>query len=144
MVVESAAPSASPSSSPSFSDPCAEYPPPFEATYLPPGFESRLRKGAGLFKGPGTEGYPREGLVGYYAGPNDGVHLNFQTRPGPLPYEPGAPRPLRVLGGRGAIGVIEGGWSVEFSLGRCDFRMDAYGITRAETVKVAKSLRARG
>ncbi|HYP24333.1 MAG TPA: hypothetical protein VEV43_12230, partial [Actinomycetota bacterium] len=65
VVAESATPAPSPSPSPS--DPCAEYPPQFEATYLPPGFGKRLREGAGLFEGPGTAGYPRDGLVGYYA-----------------------------------------------------------------------------
>ena len=122
---------------------CADYPPPFEATYLPEGFDSKLREGAGLFEGAGGAGagYPTEGLLGYYAGPAETVHVNFETRPGPLPYEPGAPRPLEVLGRRGAIGKIEGGWSVEFSLADCDFRMDAYGISRAETVRVAKGLR---
>jgi hypothetical protein len=142
-------PGAGPPAAPSTSSPpaptpvpdhaCAKYPPPFEATYLPDGFHERLRRGAGLFKG--TD-YPTRGLVGHYLGPAEGIHVNFQMRPGPLPYEPGAPRPLRVLGRRGAIGTIEGGWSVEFELGDCDFRMDSYGITRSETVKVARGLRA--
>ena len=123
-------------------DPCAEYPPPFEASYLPDGFDAKLRKGAGLFKGAG--GYPTEGLLGHYRGPSEGVHANFQIRNGPLPYVPANPHPLRVLGRPGAIGKIEGGWSVEFSLGRCDFRMDTYGLDRRETVKVARGLRRRG
>lgn len=133
-------PRATPSNEPT-ANPCADYPPPFEASYLPEGFSPRLRKGAGLFKGA-EDLYPSEGLLGHYRGPVEVLHVNFQTRPGPLPYEPGAPRPLRVLGRPGAIGSIEGGWSVEFSLGGCDFRMDTYGISRAETVKVAKGLRA--
>ncbi len=125
-------------------NPCADYPPPFEATYLPEGFKEKLRKGAGLFKGAKGAGadYPTEGLLGYYRGPVETVHINFETRPGPLPYEPANPHPLRgVLGERGEIGKIEGGWAVEFSLDDCDFRMDTYGIDRAESVKVAKSLR---
>ena len=121
-------------------NPCADYPPPFEATYLPEGFKKKLRKGAGLFKGAGAD-YPTEGLLGYYPGPVEVLHVNFETRPGPLPYEPANPHPLKVLGRRGQIGMIEGGWSVEFSLDDCDFRMDTYGIGRAETVKVAKGLR---
>ncbi len=121
-------------------DPCAEYPPPFKASYLPEGFKKKLRKGAGLFKGAGAD-YPTEGLLGYYRGSADTVHVNFETRPGPLPYAPANPHPLRgVLGRRGEIGKIEGGWAVEFSLDECDFRMDTYGIDRAETVKVAKGL----
>lgn len=122
-------------------DDCARYPPRFEASYLPKGFEKGLREGAGLFEGAGAA-YPTEGLLGYYRGPVETVHVNFEIRPGPLPYVPGDPRPLRgVLGRRGEIGKIEGGWAVEFSLDDCDFRMDAYGIDRAETVKVAKGLR---
>lgn len=126
-------------------NPCADYPPPFRATYLPEGFEKKLHKGAGLFKGADGAGsdYPTEGLLGYYPGPVEVLHVNFETRPGPLPYEPGAPRRLRVLGRRGAIGTIEGGWSVEFVLGNCEFRMDTYGISRAETVKIAKGLREK-
>lgn len=121
-------------------NPCAEYPPPFEATYLPDGFTKKLRKGAGLFVGTN---YPTRGLVGYYLGETDGAHVNFQIRNGPLPYVPANPHPLdAVLGRRGAIGKIEGGWSVEFSLDDCEFRMDTYGIDRAETVKVARGLRA--
>lgn len=134
------APSAAPTNEPTV-NPCADYPPPFEASYLPEGFGRKLREGAGLFKGA-EDLYPSEGLLGHYRGPVEVLHVNFQTRPGPLPYEPGAPRPLRVLGRPGAIGSIEGGWSVEFSLGGCDFRMDTYGISRAETVKVARGLRA--
>ena len=127
-------------------DPCAEYPPPFEASYLPDGFDPKLRRGAGLFKGADGAGsdYPTEGLLGYYRGPVEVLHVNFQIRNGPLPYVPANPHPLRVLGRPGAIGTIEGGWSVEFSLGRCDFRMDTYGIDRRETVKVARGLRRRG
>lgn len=122
-------------------DRCAKYPPPFEATYLPEGFKKKLRKGAGLFKGEGAD-YPQEGLLGYYQGPVETVHVNFETRPGPLPYEPANPHRMKgALGRRGQIGKIEGGWAVEFSLDDCDFRMDAYGIDRAETVKVAKGLR---
>lgn len=120
-------------------DPCAAYPPPFEASYLPEGFEDRLRSGEGLFTG--TD-YPTEGLLGHYRGPAEVIHVNFQVRNGPLPYEPANPRPLRVLGRRGLIGKIEGGWSVELSFEGCDFRMDTYGIDRAETVKVARGLRA--
>jgi hypothetical protein len=126
-------------------DPCEEYPPPFEASYLPEGFEPKLRKGAGLFQGAGAAGYPREGLLGYYRGAEETVHVSFETRPGPLPYEPANPHRLRgVLGGRGEIGKIEGGWAVEFSLDDCDFRMDAYGIDRTEAVTVARGLRERG
>ncbi|HEX2196803.1 MAG TPA: hypothetical protein VHJ76_07740 [Actinomycetota bacterium] len=125
-------------------DPCAQYPPPFEASYLPEGFERRLRRGAGLFQGGGAAGYPTEGLLGHYRGAVETVHVDFETRTGPLPYEPANPHPLRdVLGRRGAIGKIEGGWAVEFSLGVCDFRMDAYGIDRAETVAVARGLREK-
>jgi hypothetical protein len=82
-------------------------------------------------------------LVGYYPGSNEGVHVNFEVRGGPLPYKPEAPRPLRVLGSRGRIGVIEGGFAVEFALEDCDFRMDSYGIDRAQTVEVARGLRKR-
>ncbi|MFN2589071.1 MAG: hypothetical protein ABR613_13275 [Actinomycetota bacterium] len=127
-------------------DPCAQYPPPFEASYLPEGFKKKLRNGAGLFKGAegAGAGYPTKGLLGHYRGPVETVHVNFETRPGPLPYEPANPHLLRgVVGGRGRIGKIEGGWSVEFSLDDCDFRMDAYGIDRAGTVKVAKGLRQK-
>ncbi|MDQ3915699.1 MAG: hypothetical protein M3323_10285 [Actinomycetota bacterium] len=119
-------------------DPCTTYPPPFEASYLPEGFKYRLRKGAGLFKGAD---YPAEGLLGHYRGKAETVHVNFEVQGGPLPYEPGNPHPLKVLGRRGQIRKIEGGWAVEFSLGDCDFRMDTYGLDRAETVKVAKGLR---
>jgi hypothetical protein len=147
--VESAPPPASatpkpekPTPEPS-ANPCADYPPPFEASYLPEGFKPRLRKGAGLFKGA-EDLYPSEGLVGHYRGPRETIHANFQTRPGPLPYEPAEPRPLTVLGRRGAIGSVEGGWSVEFVLDECDFRMDTYGISRSETVKIAKGLRKTG
>lgn len=123
-------------------DPCADYPPPFEASYLPEGFDDELRKGAGLFKG--APEYPTEGLLGHYRGPVEVLHVNFQIRKGPLPYSPSKFRPVEdVLGGRGGIAKIEGGWAVEFSLGDCDFRMDTYGIDRAETVAVAKSLRER-
>ena len=124
-------------------NPCAEYPPPFEASYLPDGFNPKLRSGAGLFKGA-EDLYPSEGLVGHYRGRRETIHANFQTRPGPLPYEPAEPRPLIVLGRRGAIGSVEGGWSVEFVLDECDFRMDTYGISRSETVKIAKGLRETG
>lgn len=122
-------------------DPCADFPPPFEATYLPEGFDPRLRRGAGLFKGPGAEGYPTEGLLGHYRGEVEVVHANFEVRGGPLPYEPAEPRPLVVLGRRASIGKIEGGYAVEFSLGDCDFRMDTYGVGRRQTVKLAKGLR---
>lgn len=122
-------------------DPCASYPPPFEASYLPDGFHEELRKGAGLFKGAGD--YPTEGLVGHYRGELETIHANFEVRPGPLPYEPANPKPLKVLGGRGRIGTVEGGFSVEFSLGGCDFRMDTYGVSRADTVAIAKGLRRR-
>lgn len=123
-------------------DPCASYPPPFEATYLPAGFHRGLRKGAGLFKG--AEGdYPTEGLLGHYRGRFETTHANFETRPGPLPYEPANPKPMRVLGGPGRIGTIEGGYAVEFSLGDCDFRMDTYGVSRAETIRIARGLRRR-
>jgi hypothetical protein len=124
-------------------DPCADYPPPFEATYLPEGFKKKLRPGAGLFKGA-EDLYPSEGLLGHYAGPVEVLHVNFETRPGPLPYVPANPHPLNVLGGRGQIGKVEGGWAVEFSLGGCKFRMDTYGIDRVETVKVARGLREAG
>lgn len=67
-------------------DPCADYPPPFTATYLPPGF---------------------------------------------------------TLGSPGAIGTIEGGFSVEFAYRNCEFRMDTYGISRGETRKVAGGLKTR-
>ena len=122
-------------------DPCAKYPPPFEATYLPNGFRDKLRKGAGLFKG--TDDYPTKGLLGHYLGPSEVSHVNFSTDPGPLPYEPSVTKPLIVLGDRGNIGKIEGGWSVEFSYRNCDFEMDAYGLTRDETTRTAKGLRAR-
>ena len=120
-------------------DPCAEYPPPFEATYLPDGFSHRLRRSAGLFKGTN---YPTEGLLGHYRGSMETIHINFQIRHGPLPYLPARTRPIRVLDHPGKIGSIEGGWSVKFSNDRCDFRMDTYGITRAETVAVARGLGA--
>ena len=123
-------------------DPCADHPPPFEATYLPEGFKKELRTGAGLFKGAG--GYPTDGLLGHYAGPVEVLHVNFETRPGPLPYVPANPHPLNVLGERGRIGKIEGGWAVEFSLDGCKFRMDIYGLDRVETVKVARGLREAG
>lgn len=120
-------------------DPCEEYPPPFEASYLPDGFEKKLRRGAGLFKG--TD-YPTRGLVGHYLGETNGIHVNFQIRNGALPYEPANPHRVRdVLGRSGEIGKIEDGWAVEFSLDDCYFRMDTYGIDRAETVKVARGLR---
>lgn len=118
-------------------DPCASYPPPFEASYLPEGFKDKLRKGAGLFKG--TD-YPTEGLVGHYRGKTDGIHANFEVQGGPLPYEPANPKPLKVLSGPGRIGVIEGGFAVEFSLDECDFRMDTYGVSRADTIDIAKGL----
>jgi hypothetical protein len=126
-------------------DPCAGYPPPFEATYLPEGFHRELRKGAGLFKGADGAGadYPTEGLVGHYRGEHETIHANFETRPGPLPYEPADPKPLRVLGRPGRIGTIEGGFAVEFVLGDCDFRMDTYGVSRAETVRIAQGLARR-
>ena len=117
---------------------CSSYPPPFRATYLPEGFNHRLREGAGLFKGTR---YPTEGLLGYYRGPFETVHVNFQIRSGPLPYVPANPRPVTVLGRRGRIGKIEGGYAVEFSNGRCAFRMDTYGLSRTETVRVAQGLR---
>ena len=123
-------------------DPCADYPPPFEASFLPEGFDRGMRRGAGPFKGTN---YPTDGLVGHYRhGKSAGIHVNFQVRGGPLPYEPAAPRPLTVLGAPGRIGTIEGGFSVEFSLDDCDYRMDTYGLSRADTVNVATSLeRAR-
>ena len=124
-------------------DRCTEYPPPFEASYLPRGFDNELRRGTGLF-GRAADAYPTEGLLGHYRGPVETVHANFETRPGPLPYEPANTHPLRgVLGRRGEIGKIEGGWAVEFSLDNCDFRMDTYGIDRAETVEIAKGLHER-
>lgn len=124
-------------------DRCAGYPPPFEATYLPEGFHPELREGAGLFEGAdgAGAGYPTEGLLGHYRGRFETIHANFEVRPGPLPYEPADPRPVRVLGGPGRIGTIEGGFAVEFSLGDCDFRMDTYGVSRAETIRIAQGLR---
>ena len=116
---------------------CASYPPPFEAGYLPRGFSDRLRKGAGLFKG--TD-YPTEGLLGHYLGPRDTIHINFETDPGPLPYEPANPKPIRVQLGRTTIGKIEGGFAVRFSFVGCPYRMDTYGISRRETTNVVKGL----
>jgi hypothetical protein len=113
---------------------------PFASTYLPDGFGHRLRPGAGLFK---RADYPTEGLLGHYRGPVEVVHVNFQIRSGPLPYTPPRWRPLEALGEPGGIASIEGGYSVKFSLGGCDFRMDTYGISRAETVAVAGGLRPR-
>ena len=121
-------------------DSCAKFPPPFKATYLPPGFNRKLRRGAGLFQG--TD-YPTNGLLGYYRGNNEGVHVNFEVHGGPLPYKPADPQPLKVLGSPGQLGVIEGGFAVEFALEDCDFRMDSYGINRAQTVKVARRLREK-
>lgn len=104
---------------------------------MPEGFKYELRKGAGLFKG--TD-YPTEGLVGYYRRKTDAAHANFEVQGGPLPYEPANPKPLTVLGEPGRIGAIEGGFAVEFSLDECDFRMDTYGVTRADTIKIARGL----
>lgn len=126
-------------------DPCASYPPPFEASYLPDGFHRELRRGAGLFKGGdgAGAGYPTEGLLGHYRGRVETIHANFEVRGGPLPYEPADPRRLEVLGAPGRIGTVEGGFAVEFSLGDCDFRMDTYGLSRAETLRIALGLRRR-
>ena len=121
-------------------DPCATYPPSFEASYLPAGFVDKLRPGAGLFKG--TD-YPTEGLVGHYLGKYETNHINFQVKGGPLPYEPANPHPIEVLGSSGLIGKIEGGFSVEFTFRNCDFRMDTYGISREQTRRVADGLRKR-
>ena len=119
---------------------CASYPPPFEAGYLPRGFSNRLRKGAGLFKG--TD-YPSEGLLGHYLGPRDTIHINFETYPGPLPYEPANPKKIRARLSRATIGTIEGGFAVRFSFIGCPYRMDTYGISRRETIKVVKGLQDR-
>jgi hypothetical protein len=116
---------------------CARMPPPFRATYLPRGFDSKLRGGAGLFRGTG---HPREGLLGHYLGPRATTHVNFQVAGGPLPYEPVNVRRTPVLGRRGVIGSIEGGYAVRFSVKGCDFRMDAYGISRRATIAVARGL----
>ncbi len=104
---------------------------------MPEGFKDKLRKGAGLFKG--TD-YPTEGLVGHYRGKTDGTHVNFEVQGGPLPYEPANPKRLKVLGEPGRIGSIEGGFAVEFSLDECDFRMDTYGVSREDTIKIANGL----
>jgi hypothetical protein len=120
--------------------PCAETPPPFEAGYLPDGFSARLRKGAGLFKGTN---YPTEGLLGHYIGPREGIHINFETDPGPLPYELNNARPISTLGTNGRIASIEGGFAVAFTFKECDYRMDTYGISRKETLQVARGLIGR-
>ena len=137
---ESVSPAGSTTSTSPSGDRCTRYPPPFEASYLPPGFKHKLRTGAGLFKG--TD-YPTEGLLGHYRGKKKTIHINFEVKGGPLPYEPATPKPLRVLGNPGRIGTIEGGFSVEFGFRSCDFRMDTYGITREQTVHVAQGLRRR-
>jgi hypothetical protein len=121
-------------------DQCDAYPPPFEATYLPDGFSARLRKGAGLFKG--TD-YPTEGLLGHYLGPRETMHINFETDPGPLPYELNNARPILTLGTNGRIASIEGGFAVGFTFKECDYRMDTYGIHRKETLQVARGLISR-
>lgn len=121
-------------------NPCAEYPPPFEAGHLPDGFGARLRRGAGLFRG--TD-YPTEGLLGHYLGPRETMHINFQTDPGPLPYELNNSRPIFTLGSNGRIASIEGGFGVGFTFKECDYRMDTYGISRKETLQVARGLISR-
>ena len=126
------------SEAPRPSDPCAEFPPPFGATYLPPGFSPSLRRDAGLFKG--TD-YPTEGLLGHYRGAREVVHINFQVRGGPLPYVPVNKKPLTVMNRPARIGRVEGGFSVNFSNNKCRFRMDTYGVTRRETEAVARGLR---
>jgi hypothetical protein len=118
-------------------DRCAKMPPPFRATYLPRGFDSKLREGAGLFRG--TD-HPTEGLLGHYLGPRETIHVNFQVAGGPLPYEQVNIQRTPVLGRRARIGSIEGGYAVEFSVKDCDFRMDTYGISRRATIAVARGL----
>jgi hypothetical protein len=119
---------------------CDVYPPPFEASYLPNWFGARLRKGAGLFEG--TD-YPTEGLLGHYLGPREGMHINFETDPGPLPYELDNAQRISMLGSSGRIASLEGGFGVGFTFKECDYRMDTYGISRTETLKVARGLTHR-
>lgn len=121
-------------------DRCHAYPPPFEAGYLPDGFSHRLRPSAGLFKGTA---YPIEGLLGHYRGPHETIHVNFEAKGGPLPYVPADEEPVTVLGEPGTIGTIEGGYAVTFTNGTCGFRMDTYGISRQETLRVGGGLREK-
>lgn len=121
-------------------NPCVESPPPFEASYLPDGFGARLRRGAGLFRGTN---YPTEGLLGHYLGPRETMHINFETDPGPLPYELDNTRRISTLGSNGRIASIEGGFAVGFTFRECDYRMDTYGISRKETLQVARGLISR-
>ena len=121
-------------------DPCAEYPPPFKASYLPEGIKKKLERGQACSK-ERARTTPQKGCVGTTGAQR--TRFTSTSRPAPgrcRTHRRILTRCAAFSGRRGEIGKIEGSWAVEFSLDDCDFRMDTYGIDRAETVKVAKGL----
>jgi hypothetical protein len=99
------------------------------ARFAPPGFSKRLemprvttgRGVLGVFRGPGRAAI--EVTLSHYAYP--------QRRP----------LPVDVLGGRGTLGAIRGGYSVVLDDVSCGLAFNGYEVTKAELERFAEGLR---
>jgi hypothetical protein len=116
---------------------CYDYPLPFKPSYLPEGFKPQAKRGAGGY--PGTNLDPHGFVAFYSATPTS--HISFGRRT--LPYPPTNAQRIRVMDNPAVFGRIEGGFSADFALRTCEYRMVAYGVTRREARRFATHLMPR-
>ena len=120
---------------------CSKLPLPFEATYLPAGFDAELRPG-GASDGPGRK-TDLPGSLGYYRSKKGGMGDYIDIMENGAPFWPSEPMAIPVGDRPGKIGRIEGGFSVRFMWSKCDYLMLSYSLSFDELRRVAEGLIAR-
>ena len=113
---------------------------PFRATDLPDGWSYRLQPGSGGYPGKHSDVTPPDRLA-YWAPVKKPLGEYIDVLKGKSPYVPTSARSIPVLGDEGRIGVIEDGWSVEFSYRGCDYVVMTFSESRGILGRVARTLR---